>query len=253
MTTTSAYSSLENSSLLSDYISSQTDTSSTSTTSSNASLYSDYETFLQILVTQIQNQDPTAPTDVSEFTSQLVQYAEVEQQINTNDKLDSILSTMNSNGITPLLSYVGAYVETASDGELVVQNGQSIIAYTLPEEALSTKVYVQNSSGDVIATLTASTDSGLNRLVWDGTCDDGTTADDGTYKFSITAKNNEGETMELEDIRVVGLVTGIETNDSGDIVLMASGLEINDEDIDAVWGAVGTASADTDETTETTG
>lgn len=257
--TTEAVSSSSNSAILNNYIANQkaaAEASSSSSTSSSSGLYSDYQTFLKILVTQLQNQDPTAPTDVSEFTSQLVQYAEVEQQINTNSKLDSVLSTINSNGITPLLSYVGSYVETESAGKLVVQNGQSIMGYTLPEEATNVKVYVRNSSGETIATLDGGTTKGLNRLVWDGSRTDGTKAADGVYSFSIAAKNSKGEAMEIEDIRVVGLVTAVETNSSGKVVLKAGDLEITDTKVDAVWAAIGTSggsSETTDESSTTTG
>ncbi len=249
MTTVST---VDNSALLSDYIASQTE--STTTTTKSDSIYSDYETFLKILTTQLQNQDPTEPASVSEFTAQLVQYAEVEQQIKSNDKLDSILSALNSNGITPLMSYVGAYVEAPSNGKLVVQNGQAILAYTLDEAALSSTIYVKNSSGNVIATLTGTTQEGLNRLVWDGLLDSGAQASDGTYSFSITAKDSSGTTMTLSDIRVTGLVTGIETNSAGEIVLKAGDLEIKDTNVGAVWASVGVAqagSSGTESSTET--
>ncbi len=233
------------SSVLNNYIASQASSASSTSSSSSTSLYGDYQTFLKILVTQLQNQDPTSPTDVSEFTSQLVQYAEVEQQINSNDKLDKIISSLNSNGITPLLSYVGAYVEAPSEGKLTVQNSQAILAYNLDQEALSAKIYVKNSSGKVIATLNGATTKGLNRLVWDGTCDDGTKAADGAYSFSITAKNSSGETMELSDVRVIGRVTSIETDSSGNVVLKAGDLSFDDKKLISVFANIGSSSETT--------
>jgi len=58
------------------------------TTASKASLSQDFDDFLQLLTTQLQNQDPLNPMDSNEFTNQLVQFSQVEQQINSNQKLD---------------------------------------------------------------------------------------------------------------------------------------------------------------------
>ena len=63
-----------------------------STLNSSAQLAEDFDSFLQLLTTQLQNQDPLSPLDTNEFTSQLVQFAGVEQQINVNQKLNSLVS-----------------------------------------------------------------------------------------------------------------------------------------------------------------
>lgn len=68
-------------------------TSTASTTSTTAAATSvDYDTFLKLLVAQLQNQDPTNPMDSTEYLSQLASFSQVEQQITTNSKLDSILT-----------------------------------------------------------------------------------------------------------------------------------------------------------------
>lgn len=65
-------------------------TSSTTTTSSNTV---DYNTFLQLLITEMKNQDPTNPMDTSQYMSQFAQLSSVEQAMQTNTKLDSLLSS----------------------------------------------------------------------------------------------------------------------------------------------------------------
>ena len=65
--------------------------SATKTSTSRATLSNNFETFLKLLTTQLQYQDPMQPMDTNEFTQQLVQYSQVEQQLSTNDKLDSLL------------------------------------------------------------------------------------------------------------------------------------------------------------------
>jgi flagellar hook assembly protein FlgD len=148
-----------------------------------------------------------------------------------------------------------AYVEMPNDGNLVVQGGKLLLVITLPETALSTTLYVKDKDGDVVATVGGTTTKGLNRIVWDGKLDDGTTAPNGVYSFSITAKNSKGEAMSLDDIRVVGYVTGIETETDGTISLKAGDLSINDTAVTSVFAYINAAKGDsagaTDETEDT--
>jgi flagellar basal-body rod modification protein FlgD len=83
-------------------------TSSTSSSSKSATL--NYDNFLQLLIAQMKNQDPTDPMDASEQMSQLASFSQVEQTIQTNTKLDTLLS---SSSLTQASSYVGKYMESA--------------------------------------------------------------------------------------------------------------------------------------------
>ena len=57
----------------------------------------DYNQFLQLLVAELQNQDPTNPTDPTQYMSQLASFSTVEQQVQTNSTLDALLSAQASN------------------------------------------------------------------------------------------------------------------------------------------------------------
>jgi len=241
-------SSVSDSTLINNYIASQTaatTTATTTTSSAQSTLIGNYDTFLKILTAQLKNQDPTSPMDASEFTQQLVQYSAVEQQIATNDKLDSILSSVNSNGITPLLSYVGQYTESKTTDELVVQGGTALLGYTLPSAAQSATISVQNSSGDVIATIDGTTTKGLNRVAWDGTLDSGSAASDGVYKFVLTAKDSSGAALSVTDLRTIGKVTGLETGTDGTVKLKVGDLSVADTDVVSVFASVGTTDTST--------
>ncbi|MBB2718925.1 UNVERIFIED_ORG: flagellar basal-body rod modification protein FlgD [Rhizobium etli] len=87
-------------------------TSSTSSAQKKATL--NYDNFLQLLIAQMKNQDPTDPMDASEQMSQLASFSQVEQTIQTNTKLDTLLS---SSSLTQASSYVGKYMESA-DGTI---------------------------------------------------------------------------------------------------------------------------------------
>lgn len=87
-------------------------TSTTSDTTSNAQQKAtlNYDNFLQLLIAQMKNQDPTDPVDASEQMSQLASFSQVEQTIQTNTKLDTLLSSSSLNQAS---SYVGKYMESA--------------------------------------------------------------------------------------------------------------------------------------------
>jgi flagellar basal-body rod modification protein FlgD len=93
-------------------------TSSTSTTSSSNSV--DYNTFLQLLIAEMKNQDPTNPTDSSQYMSQFAQLSTVEQATQTNQKLDSLLS---SQALTQANGLIGRTV-TFTDSTGATFSGQ---------------------------------------------------------------------------------------------------------------------------------
>jgi flagellar basal-body rod modification protein FlgD len=86
-------------------------TNTTSSTSSAGSL--DYKAFLQLLIAQLKNQDPTAPTDSTQFVAQLATFSQVEQSVTTNSKLDSLLTAQS---LSMADAFIGHTV-TSSDGE----------------------------------------------------------------------------------------------------------------------------------------
>lgn len=89
-------------------------TSSSSSTSSTSSATVDYNSFLKLLTAQLRFQDPTNPTDPTAFVSQLASFSQVEQGINTNSKLDSLMTSM---ALTQASNMIGRTV-TSSDGSV---------------------------------------------------------------------------------------------------------------------------------------
>ena len=130
-------------------VTTSTATAATATSSSSSALSIDMDEFLGVLVTQLQNQNPLEPTDVTEFTNQLVGYAQLGQQTSTNDTLESLSSSLTSMLTTQSAGYVGQKVEY--DGAMApVQDGAASWTYTLDGEAASTALVVTNQDGDVV-------------------------------------------------------------------------------------------------------
>lgn len=250
MSTTSAVASASDSAILQQYIEQQkaaaaaTTASKSSTTATSLSkVTGDFNTFLKILTTQLQNQDPLNATDTNQFTQELVQFSGVEQQINTNAKLDSILASLNSNGITPLLNYVGKTVEVPANGQLVLQGGAANFAYTLPYAAQGVKITITNSAGKTLATMDGPKTSGVNRVSWDGVTSDGTQLSDGTYNLKIVATDGNGKTIEASNVDIIGKVNSIETASDGATTLSIGSKKINATDIVAVYSGIATSTA----------
>src|SRR6266852_7931029 len=72
-----------------------------------STLAGNFQTFLTLLTTQLQNQDPLSPLDTNQFTQQLVSFSEVEQQINTNTNLQSLIAMQNTSQALSALPLVG--------------------------------------------------------------------------------------------------------------------------------------------------
>lgn len=85
---------------------------SSSTAKASAAATVDYNSFLKLMITELQNQDPTKPADPTAYMSQLASFSTVEQQINTNTKLDALLT---GNALSQADSVIGKVV-TSADG-----------------------------------------------------------------------------------------------------------------------------------------
>ena len=117
------------------------------------SLAGDMNTFLKLLTTQLQHQDPLSPMDSSQFTSQLVQFASVEQQINTNSNLEKMLAGTNSSEMASAVTYLGTTVQGVSTS-LPLQMGQASFTYTTPASTSKITATITDSAGNVVKTLT---------------------------------------------------------------------------------------------------
>src|ERR1700709_1646971 len=130
-------------------------------------LAGNFDTFLTPLTTQLQNQDPLSPMDSNQFTQQLVQFSQVEQQIDSNKNLESLISLTKTQTTTNAVSYLGKTL-TITDGSAALQNGAAKWAYSLPSDAASTKLMITDSQGHAVFNTTGDTASGLHAFSWDG-------------------------------------------------------------------------------------
>ena len=172
-----------------------TTTGSGSTSSSATSLLgSNINTFLTLLTTQLQNQDPTSPMDTDQFTQQLVEFSQVEQQINTNNNLQSLISLQTSAETIDAMPMVGKTIQY-NESTAPLSDGQATFNYTLPTNAAAADLLVEDANGNVVYQTTANTTAGSYNFVWNGQNASGATSPDGAYSLVIAAVDGNGQTV----------------------------------------------------------
>lgn len=184
-------------------------------------LSDNYDTFLVLLTAQLQNQDPLAPMDSTQFTQQLVQFSQVEQQIRTNEQLEGLVTQYQAASAGAALSYLGkdAIIES---NRTYLANGEANWAYSLPENAEQMRIEVRDASNrTVFSTTTAARTAGEHLFTWDGTTANGEAAE-GSYTMVITAKDASGETI-TPNIHVREPIMGVDFTGSTPLVMTPSG------------------------------
>ena len=188
-----------------------TSAASTNSTATNQ-LSGNMSEFLQLLTTQLQNQDPMNPMDSTAFTQQLVEYSQVEQQINTNSDLTTLNGIALNQSLSLALGYVGKQITYDSSDMNFDGTNPVTINYNLPTTSASNIANIYDSSGSLVDTQALPNTAGTNNFTWNGTLTDGGTAPAGTYSVGIQATDTTGN-AETVDTAVTGAVTGVESQD----------------------------------------
>jgi flagellar basal-body rod modification protein FlgD len=177
-------------------------TSTTTPTSSvasalnnNTEIASNFTTFLQLLTTQLQNQDPLSPMDTNQFTQQLVEFASVEQQMKSNDSLTTLVSLEQAAQSTQALALVGATVVV--DGSTTqLTNGKANWSLNVTKPATAT-VTIKDATGQTAYTSTFGVNPGTQNFTWDGHDTNGTLWPDGAYTMTATAADASGQSTAI--------------------------------------------------------
>jgi flagellar basal-body rod modification protein FlgD len=198
---------------------SQSISSLTSTSSTTSSLYTTSSSndemsktdFLTLLITQLQNQDPTNPQDSSEFASQLAQFSSLEQLMNLNTSLTSVSTAMSGSQAYSLVGKDALY-----DGNtLTVTSGEtpSDINLALASDASSVTIKIYDSDGTLVRTIDAGElSSGVQSVSWDGNDSSGNALSSGEYTFEVSATDSSGSTVTSAAL-MREQITGVIDND----------------------------------------
>ncbi|WP_332730485.1 MULTISPECIES: flagellar hook assembly protein FlgD [Pseudomonas] len=196
-------------------------TTDTASKTGNDSLGKD--AFLQLLVTQMQHQNPLDPQDNSEFVAQLAQFSSLEGITSLNDSVSSITSAMASSQALQASSLVGRSVVVQND-KAVVDTAESFNAqFVVPQAISEAKITIKDKDGNTVKTIELGEQkAGYADFIWDGTNNSGEKVDPGTYIFTAST-TVDGEAVQMSTL-LPAKVTSVSFSASGEMVLNLAGV-----------------------------
>ena len=178
-----------------------------------------FTTFLQLLTTQLKNQNPLDPLDTNQFTQQLVQFAQVEQQMNMNASLTSLISLQRATQTTAALGFLGSTVVVDGDTARLT-GGKATWSYSVDKPSTAT-INIKNAAGQVVYTESRTLTPGSQTFDWNGRSTTGQQLPDGDYAISITAKDTNGQLVAIST-EVQGVVDGIDLTQTPAVLKIGS-------------------------------
>ncbi len=199
------------------------------------SLADEFDEFLLLLTTQLQNQDPTEPLDTNQFTQQLVQFTGVEQSVETNKNLETLIALNSSQQTDSAVNYIGQFIETQGNSGFL-DNGVASFSYDIPAGAQTASITVLDSVGRPVHTQTIEADEGEYTYGWDGVNSfDGTNSADGTYSFGLAIRDINGDVIEGNTF-TSGVVTSVALDGEQPVLTLNGVLDVDADDILSVVG-----------------
>lgn len=188
-------------------------------------LAENFNNFLTILTTQLQNQDPLSPMDTHEFTNQLVMFADVEQSVRQSGQFEELIDLTKSNEAIGAVSYMDKMV-SADHNEFVHKGSGAALSYTLPQEAEAAVIEIYNQDGELVDLLKTATESGKHDVFWDGVHpDSGQAFPPGLYSFQVSAVNANDQPIQSK-YTTYGIVDGVEYGPDGAVIRMDGQIEV---------------------------
>ena len=170
--------------------------------------------FLNMLIAQLQHQDPLNPADSTEFTAQLAQFSSLEQLSNINDSLKNMEAFQASLTHSQAVSYIGKEVTAAGNGLLLEEGQPAICRFELEAATAMTAVSIYDATGGFVDSFeTGQLGAGRQRAMWDGTDFNGNKMPSGVYEFEIQAVDAGNQNVVVTPL-ARALVTGVSFKDN---------------------------------------
>ena len=175
------------------------------TATSNA-LSSDFETFLLMLTTQMQNQDPLNPIESQDFAVQLATFSGVEQQVKTNELLEGLAGGLGKSGMAEMAGWIGKEARVSGP---VAFDGAPVTISLQPEPGSDSAILVvRDATGQVVAQEPTSTNS--ETVDWVGVGSNGRPLPSGNYTLelesvtegSVTAPSAVSHYAQISEVRI---------------------------------------------------
>jgi flagellar basal-body rod modification protein FlgD len=152
------------------------------------------EDFLNLLITQLQNQDPLNPTDSTEFTAQLAQFSSLEQLTNVNDNLEELQKYEASINNSQAVTLIGKEITAKGNSLSLTADKQVGCDFSIEESAAMVVVSIYDSTGEFVKSFKKENlEAGEHTLFWDGTNEDDKRMAEGAYTFELQASDTKGK------------------------------------------------------------
>jgi flagellar basal-body rod modification protein FlgD len=186
-----------------------TSATTTSAATSRATIADNFDTFLNILTTQLRNQNPLDPLDTNEFTAQLVQFTGVEQQLKTNEFLETLMYSTQNTAKSEAVSYIGRQVTASGRTGSLTEDEAVFWSYNAEAAVANATVTIKDAKGSVVYTEAGSLNSGAGTFRWDGMGSDGNMQPPGLYTVEISGTDLRGRAVDVST-STVGTVTAVD-------------------------------------------
>lgn len=199
-------------------------------TTSKTDTSGDFETFLALLTAQLRNQDPLKPVESTEFVAQLASFSAVEQQVQSNEKLENILEALASGATGGLSQWIGQ--EVRNPGSASYENVPLDVLYLSHTDSDRVELVVLDENDNVVARQEVSKDA--SNAQWSGILDDGTRATEGArYRFE-TNSIIDGEVVASTPALVFSTVQEVRKFDGQPVLYFADGTQMYAADVEAI-------------------
>ncbi|HDS1815861.1 flagellar hook assembly protein FlgD [Pseudomonas putida] len=181
------------------------------------------DAFLQLLVTQMQHQNPLDPQDNGEFVAQLAQFSSLEGITSLNDSVSAITSSLGSSQALQASSLVGRSV-VVQNNKAVVDTTESFNAqFVVPQAISEAKITIKDKDGNTVKTIELGEQkAGYADFIWDGTNASGEKVDPGTYTFTAST-TVDGKSVQMSTL-LPAKVTSVSFSAAGEMVLNLAGV-----------------------------
>ena len=182
------------------------------------------DAFLQLLVTQLKNQNPLEPQDNGEFVAQLAQFSSLEGITSLNDTVTGLASNYNSSQALQASSLVGRSVIAPGDKAVVDTSKSMTGTVVIPDSVAGATLKISDKDGKTVRTIDlGSQNAGNSAFIWDGKNDAGTVVESGTYTFAASTTIDGKATSLITNLpATVSSVTISQTG--GELMLNLAGL-----------------------------
>ncbi len=192
------------------------------------------DTFLKLLVKQLQYQDPLNPMSNTDFTAQLAQFSSLEQMTNMSEdmkKLSDLQASMNN---MQAVDFIGKRV--SAKGDIVEFNGQEVgLDFYLDSAATDVDVDIYDPTGNLVKTIhMQNVPAGDAVCHWDGRDNAGDMVQPGKYTFKVDANDAQGAKVDATTY-ATGTVTGV-TYDKGITYLIVGDKEVTISNVEKIQG-----------------